>query len=201
MRSKEPLVTSPGAFFSRVTRAAFAAHNGQEDPHMMAFQKRLAAGGWSQLPLRLLLGFGLAAHGVAKLERGPEQFASVLAALGIPAPHWAAWATTLLELLGGISIMAGVFVTAWSLPLAVVMLTAMFTVHLPYGFSSIKLRAVDAAGAQFGPPGYELNLLYLVALLTLVLGGSGSACPQLWLERWGLRLFRRGGRQSAGSCQ
>jgi putative oxidoreductase len=29
----------------------------------------------------------------------------------------------------------------------------MFTVHLPYGFISIKLLAVTAAGAQFGPPG------------------------------------------------
>jgi hypothetical protein len=28
-------------------------------------------------------------------------------------------------------------------------------VHLPYGFSSIKLQAVTAAGAQFGPPGFE----------------------------------------------
>jgi putative oxidoreductase len=29
-------------------------------------------------------------------------------------------------------------------------------VHLPYGFSSIKLIAVGATGAQFGPPGYEM---------------------------------------------
>ena len=47
------------------------------------------------------------------------------------------------------------------------------TVHLPYGFSSIKLVAVTAAGAQFGPPGYEANLLYLASLAALVLGGSG----------------------------
>ncbi|HEU4582930.1 MAG TPA: DoxX family protein [Polyangiaceae bacterium] len=151
---------------------------------MMEFQKRMADRGWSQLPLRLLLGFGLAAHGLAKLERGPEQFAVVLAALGVPAPHWAAWATALFELLGGLSILAGLFVTAWSLPLAVVMLTAMFAVHLPYGFSSVKLRAVDAAGAQFGPPGYELNLLYLVGLLSLVLGGSGRGSLECWLRRW-----------------
>jgi putative oxidoreductase len=136
------------------------------------------------VPLRLLLGFGLAAHGLAKLERGPAQFAGVLAALGVPAPHFAAWATTLLELLGGVSLMAGLFVTAWSLPLAAVMLTAMFTVHLPYGFSSIKLRAVDATGAQFGQPGYELNLLYLVGMLTLMLGGSGNGSLGAWWKRW-----------------
>ena len=50
---------------------------------------------------------------------------------------------------------------------------AAFTVHLPYGFSSIKLLAVTAAGAQFGPPGYETDLLYLACLAALVLGGSG----------------------------
>jgi putative oxidoreductase len=49
----------------------------------------------------------------------------------------------------------------------------MFTVHLPYGFSSIKLQAVTAAGAQFGPPGYEVDLLYLACLAALVLGGPG----------------------------
>jgi putative oxidoreductase len=46
-------------------------------------------------------------------------------------------------------------------------------VHLPYGFSSIKLLAVTAAGAQFGPPGFETDLLYLACLAALVLGGSG----------------------------
>jgi hypothetical protein len=47
------------------------------------------------------------------------------------------------------------------------------TVHLPNGFSSIKLLAVTAAGAQFGQPGYETDLLYLACLAALVLGGSG----------------------------
>ena len=60
-----------------------------------------------------------------------------------------------------------------SLPLAAVLLVAIFTVHLSYGFSSIKLMAVTPAGAQFGPVGYECNLLYLACLAALVLGGSG----------------------------
>ena len=45
--------------------------------------------------------------------------------------------------------------------------------NILHGFSSIKLLSVTAAGAQFGPPGYELNLLYLAGLAALVLGGSG----------------------------
>jgi putative oxidoreductase len=57
--------------------------------------------------------------------------------------------------------------------MAAVLLVAMVTVHLPYGFSSIKLLAVTTAGAQFGPPGFETDLLYLACLAALVLGGSG----------------------------
>jgi putative oxidoreductase len=49
----------------------------------------------------------------------------------------------------------------------------MLTVHLPYGFSSIKLLSVTSGRAQFGPPGYELDLLYLACLAALVFGGSG----------------------------
>ncbi|HUZ94366.1 MAG TPA: hypothetical protein VMU57_05575, partial [Edaphobacter sp.] len=53
------------------------------------------------------------------------------------------------------------------------LIVAIFTVHLRYGFSSIKLIAVTAAGAKFGPPGYECDLLYLACLAALVLIGSG----------------------------
>ena len=55
----------------------------------------------------------------------------------------------------------------------VVLLVAIFTVHLPNGFSSIKLLAYDASGAHFGQPGYETDLLYLAALLALCFGGAG----------------------------
>jgi 2-haloacid dehalogenase len=142
---------------------------------MLDFQKHMSNRGWALLPLRLMVGFGFAAHGYAKLSRGPEAFATVLAAIGVPAPLFTSWVTSLLELFGGISIMAGAFVIPLSIPLAMVMLTAMFTVHLPNGFSGIKLRAVTAKGAEFGAPGYEMNLLYLAALLTLCLGGAGAA--------------------------
>jgi len=47
------------------------------------------------------------------------------------------------------------------------------TVHLPNGFSSIKLQAVDAAGSHFGQPGYETDLLYIACIVALVLWGTG----------------------------
>src|SRR5215470_17579897 len=128
---------------------------------------------WPLLPLRLIVGFGYIEHGLAKLAKGPDAFANVLQAIGVPGPHFMAWSTILVEILGGLAIILGAFVTLASLPMAAVLLVAMFTVHLPYGFSSIKLNAVTAAGAQFGPPGYEVNLLYLACLAALVLGGPG----------------------------
>src|SRR6266699_1959455 len=112
-------------------------------------------------------------HGFAKLSKGPDAFAAILHALAVPAPHFMAWITILTELLGGLAILLGAIVSPVSLPMAALLLVAIFTVHLPYGFSSIKLMAVTSAGAQFGPPGYECNLLYLACLAARVLGGSG----------------------------
>jgi putative oxidoreductase len=125
------------------------------------------------IPLRLMVGYGFMEHGCAKLIKGPDAFAVILHALNVPAPHLMAWATILVELLGGMAVLLGAFVTLASLPMTAVLLVAMFTVHLPYGFSSIKLMAVTAAGAKFGPPGYECDLLYLACLAALVLGGAG----------------------------
>jgi len=134
---------------------------------------RFALDRWALIPVRLIVGFGFMEHGFAKLAKGPDAFANILEAMGVPGPHFMAWATILVEILGGLAVILGAFVRLASLPMAAVLLVAMFTVHLPYGFSSIKLQAVTAAGAQFGPPGYEVDLLYLACLAALVLGGPG----------------------------
>ncbi len=128
---------------------------------------------WAPIPLRLIVGYGFMEHGFAKLARGFDAFPAILQALGVPAPHLMGWLTILVEIFGGLAVLLGALVPLASIPMAAVLLVAMFTVHLPYGFSSIKLQAVTAAGAQFGQPGYETNLLYLACLAALVLGGSG----------------------------
>lgn len=139
---------------------------------------------WYAIPLRLIVGFGFMEHGYAKLARGPESFTGILHALGMPAPELLAWATILVELFGGLAVLVGAFIPLASIPMAIVLLVAIFTVHLPNGFSSIKLQAVTATGAHFGQPGYETDLLYLAALVALVLGGSGPwALDRLWRKR------------------
>ena len=141
---------------------------------------------WAPIPLRLIVGYGFIAHGYAKLEKGPDAFVHIVHALGVPLPDLMAWLTILVELFGGLAVLLGAFIPLVSLPMAVVLLVAVFTVHLPYGFTSIKLMAVTAAGPQFGPPGYETDLLYLACLVALVVGGPGPwAVDRFIATRWG----------------
>jgi putative oxidoreductase len=129
--------------------------------------------GWYAIPLRLIVGFGFMQHGYAKLARGPEDFIDILHAIGVPGAFLLGWATILVEIIGGFLILIGAFVPLAAIPMAIVLLVAILTVHLPNGFSSIKLQSFDAAGAHFGQPGYETDLLYLAALIALCLGGAG----------------------------
>lgn len=138
---------------------------------------------WAPVPLRLIVGYGFMQHGFAKLSKGPEVFAAILHAMSIPAPHLMAWLTILTEIFGGLTVLLGVLVPLASLPMAAVLIVAIFTVHLPYGFASIKLMSVTSGHAQFGPPGYECDLLYLACLAALVLGGSGPMSIESYFKR------------------
>ena len=149
----------------------------------LAFWARPSVAVWAAIPLRLIVGYGFMEHGFAKLSRGPEAFVAILHTIGVPAPHLMAWLTILTELIGGLAVLLGAFVPLVSLPMAAVLFVAMLTVHLPYGFSSIKLLSVTAGRAQFGPPGYELDLLYLACLAALVFGGSGPMAIDNYLRK------------------
>ena len=121
--------------------------------------------------LRLIVGYGFLAHALSKLSRGPEVFAGILQATGVPLPHLMVWVTIATEILSGIAFLIGAFVDVVSIPAIILLAVAIFTVHLPYGFLSIKLMSVNNGRAQFGPPGYECSLLYIACILALVLIG------------------------------
>lgn len=141
---------------------------------------------WYAIPLRLIVGYGFMEHGYAKLARGADSFVAILHALGMPFPALLAWATIIVELLGGLAVLVGALIPLASIPMIIVLLVAIVTVHLPNGFSSIKLLSVGPAGAHFGQPGYETDLLYMAALVSLVIGGSGPFA----LDRYLLRAKR-----------
>src|SRR5438093_4357450 len=115
-------------------------------------------------------------HGpwVGQGSRGPAAFAELLKQVGVPLPLANAWLVTLLEIFGGLAVLMGAFVAVVSVPLILSMLGAMFTVNIKYGFSAVNTIGLTPEGPLFGPPGYEINLLYIPGLVALILGGAGA---------------------------
>lgn len=129
--------------------------------------------GWVPLPLRLVLGIGFIVHGWDKIADGTQGFQGMLGMIGIPGGAVTAWLVALLEFLGGIALIVGAFVTIVSVLLIINMLVALFTVHLPHGFSFLNIIGMGPEGPVFGMPGYEVNLLYIAGLLALIFSGAG----------------------------
>jgi putative oxidoreductase len=138
---------------------------------------------WASIALRLVIGFGFVAHGWAKFTRGPAAFAGLLHFAGVPYPLLSAWLITLLEIFGGLAIIAGAFVGLVSIPLILSMIGAVITVQGHYGFSSVNTIGLTPSGPVFGPPGYEINLLYIAGLIALMLAGPGALSVDSWLAR------------------
>lgn len=138
---------------------------------------------WTLFPLRLAAGAGFLLHGLAKYQRGPEKFASLLQFVGAPLPVPLAWGVTLLEIGGGLALIAGAFVAIVAVPLAVTMIVAALTINGRYGFSAVNTIGLTSGGPVFGPPGYEINLLYIGALIALALGGPTVASVDDWRSR------------------
>ena len=124
--------------------------------------------------LRLIIGFGYMAHGWVKLSRGPAGFEKLLIQTGVPFPHFTSWLVPFVELLGGLAIFLGAFITVISIPLIIVQLFAMFTVQIKYGFSAVNTIGLTPNGPIFGPPGFEINILYIAGLISLFLTGAGA---------------------------
>ena len=64
---------------------------------------------WYAVPLRLIVGLGFVQHGCAKLARGADQFIAILHAIGMPFADLLGWATIIVEIVGGLLILAGAF--------------------------------------------------------------------------------------------
>jgi len=118
--------------------------------------------GWGIAVLRVVVGMVFLVHGGQKLfVFGFGGVAAFLGQVGIPAPGLAAVILTAVEFLGGLALLLGLFTRWAAIPLAIVMLVAILTVHLKAGF--------------FLPNGYEFALTLLGANVALALLGSGEA--------------------------
>ncbi len=114
---------------------------------------------YAVVPLRVVVGLAFVFHGYGKLFGGIAGTAGFFASVGIPAAMFFAWVVALIEFFGGIALVLGLFTRYAAGLLSVVMLVAIFKVHLAKGFS--------------GPGGYELPLVYLAGTLALFLRGAG----------------------------
>jgi putative oxidoreductase len=101
-------------------------------------------------------------------------FAGMLTNLGIPAPGPMAWIVGIVEFFGGLALILGFLVRPAAALLTIDMLVAMFKVHLSQGFNFMHITGMTDTGPTFGMPGYEVNLLYIGGLLSLLLSGGGA---------------------------
>ena len=139
----------------------------------------------SPLFLRLVLGYGFLFHGFGKLftAGGHAGFAGLLSGLGVPFPDLTAWLVGGTEFAGGAALIAGVLLPIVTPLLTIVMLVAISTVHLQAGFNFMNITGMTAAGPQFGLPGFEVNLLYIAGLLSLLFSGPGAISASALLRR------------------
>lgn len=81
--------------------------------------------------------------------------------LGIPFPTLNAYLAATTELLGVVLLTLGLFTRLISIPLIIVMIVAITTVHLAHGFSA-------------GDNGFEIPLYYMLFLLLFASFGAGK---------------------------
>jgi putative oxidoreductase len=135
----------------------------------MEAQRIAKVQGWGLTILRVVVGIVFLVHGSQKLFlMGFGGVAGMMEGLGVPAPGLFAVIVTLVEVLGGLALILGLFTRLAAIPLAVDMLVATLTVHLPNGFS-----------AQNG--GYEFTLVLLAASVALAVAGPGEAALDRFL--------------------
>jgi len=115
------------------------------------------------LLMRIAAGIIFAAHGLQKLDGGLDGFAGFLGQLAIPFPEFFAWVVALVELVGGIFLILGVFSRMSALLLSIVMLVTITKVK-----STVGLIAEPGAGA-----GAELDLALLSIVVGVLLLGPG----------------------------
>lgn len=114
----------------------------------------------SLLFARLTLAYGFFGPAMNKWS-DISSVASWFGTLGIPVPTLSAYLAAGTELLGVVLLTLGLFTRLISLPLIVVMIVAITTVHLAHGFSA-------------GENGFEIPLYYLLFLAIFASFGAGK---------------------------
>ena len=111
------------------------------------------------LAMRIILAYGFWKPGMMKWK-DIDSIASWFESMDYPLPLLNAYAAATTEVAGAILLLFGFAARLISIPLMVIMLVAIFTVH-------------GANGFEAGNNGYEIPLYYLIMLFTITIYGGG----------------------------
>jgi putative oxidoreductase len=109
---------------------------------------------------RLVVAYGFyepAMNKWADISSVAQWFGSI----GIPFPILNAYMAASMEITGVILLALGLLTRLISIPLIIIMIVAIITVHLPNGFSA-------------GDNGFEIPLYYMIFLLGFLANGAGK---------------------------
>lgn len=105
--------------------------------------------------MRVVLGILFLAHGISKLQMGLGNVEGWFTSLGIPG--FLGYVVAIIELVGGVLLIVGLFTRYVSTILAVILLGAIFTVKIPVGLLGNNEMA-----------GYELDLSFIMIAIYLI---------------------------------
>ena len=115
--------------------------------------------------LRIVLGIAFAVHGWSKLSGGVPNFAAnALTNLGVPLPELMAWVVTIVELVGGLLLIAGALTQIVGILLFINMIGVIVYAYLGTGTPFIENGAIS----------WEKEAVFAAAALCLVLSGPGA---------------------------
>lgn len=127
---------------------------------------------FSDLPLiamRLILAYGFWGTGLMKMNN-INNVAEWFDGLGIPFPILNAYLAGTTEIAGSVLLIIGLGTRIITIPLMIVMLVAIFTVHLSNGFEA-------------SDNGFEIPLYYLTMLFALFIFGAGKFSIDFFIRR------------------
>jgi uncharacterized membrane protein YphA (DoxX/SURF4 family) len=130
------------------------------------------------LPLvRLMVGVVFVSEGLQKFllpaVRGPGRFADI----GFPAPEFFGFGVGSVEVICGVLVLFGLYTRWAAVPLAVIMVGALFTTKLPillgHGFGPFVVRELDAYGFWAMMHAARTDWAMLLGALVLAIAGAG----------------------------
>lgn len=123
--------------------------------------------------LRLAMGVIFFLHGWMKLFGGQESFVrEMLAMVGWDIPNALLLVLAVVEILGGLALILGLFARVAALVLAIEMVVAVLLFHLGQGFFIVAIPNVPLAF------GFEYHVALVGGLTCIAVSGSGMAALQ-----------------------